>query len=469
MRTFGTYHQKFAIVKAGDERFGYCGGIDLNPNRLDDARHLAVGPYHDVHALVRGPAVRDLELSFHERWERDGGGAALAFEPAAEGTPAAAGGDAVQVARTYFKAANASRALAFAPDGDRTIADTLLRAIGEAREFISIEDQYFTLGTGYDYREALLAKVREGEIHTLLITLPAIGDQPFGELVRSGFIADLRTADAAAGGGIVRIGYPRRHYTLPDNELRAASGRLVLMRALDASGGVDPTIALGPKQRLPQVPFWLAVEGELMYAFDESTAPNPDPENAKLFSVVRGADTHLVRGGAGAEGSRTRTHPKDAAATVVDLASIYVHAKTMIVDDVFTCIGSANVNRRGHFHDGEINIFTVPQALKTARRTRSRRCDAGCGPSCSTCRSRPRNRCSRTRSPRARLFDRSPLLGNRFTDIEAYPTHLMFGATSADGLVQDVLKAILVTTPVVLDHAALYRAVIDPTSAVESA
>ena len=381
----------------------------------------------------------------------------------------AAGGDAVQVARTYFKAANASRALAFAPDGDRTISDTLLRAIGEAREFISIEDQYLTLETGYDYREALLAKVREGEIHTLLITLPAIGDQPFGELVRSGFIADLRTADAAAGGGIVRIGYPRRHYTLPDNELRAASGRLVLMRALDASGGVDPTIALGPKQRLPQVPFWLAVEGELMYAFDESTAPNPDPENAKLFSVVRGADTHLVRGGAGAEGSRTRTHPKDAAATVVDLASIYVHAKTMIVDDVFTCIGSANVNRRGHFHDGEINIFTVPQALKAARENpvaalRRRLWAELLDLPLATAQPLLEDPLAA-----ARLFDRSPLLGNRFTDIEAYPTHLMFGATSADGLVQDVLKAILVTTPVVLDHAALYRAVVDPTSAVESA
>ncbi len=457
IRHFGFYHTKFAVVKAGTERYGYAGGIDINPNRLDDVRHLGRGPYHDVHARVRGKAVRDVELTFAERWSRDGGTTELAFEPAATGELADAGTDVVQVARTYFKAADPSRELEFAPTGDKTIADTLIQAIGAAREFIYIEDQYYTPPD--DYREALLAKVAGRDIKTLVIVLPSTPDQPFGEIQRTGFIAQLHAADA--GAGIVRIGYPRRHYTVADNELRASSGRLELSQDLQASGGVDPTVVLGPKQRLPQVPFWLSIEGELMYAFNESTTPTPDPEHAQVFEVVRGDDTRA--------GVRPRPHKRGAPATVIDLAGIYVHAKMMIVDDAFVSVGSANINRRGLYHDGEINLFSVPQQLKATpanpvaalrRRLWAEMLDlpiATAGPLLA--------------DPRAaaRLFDRSALHGNRFVDFDAHPTHLMYDATGGDGLALIVFRAALLDEFVIADHEKMFDAIVDPTSAVEDA
>ena len=104
-----------------------------------------------------------------------------------------------------------------------------------------------------------------------------------------------------------------------------------------------------------------------MYVVNESGAPNPDPQNATVFEVVRGGETRLVRGGATPLGARARAHPAGAAATVVDVTSIYVHAKSTIIDDVFLGIGSANINRRGHYHDGEITLYSVPQRLKTSR------------------------------------------------------------------------------------------------------
>ena len=176
-----------------------------------------------------------------------------------------------------------------------------------------------------------------------------------------------------------------------------------------------------------------------MYAFNESTAAQPryrEPRrSSRSCAVSRRA---LVKGGPGTPiGTRPRKHGKGAAATVVDLAGIYVHAKIMIVDDVFVGIGSANLNRRGLYHDGEINAFSVPQQLKTAPAIRSAalrrrlwaemldlpqatRRAAARGPAC--CR------------PPVRPLAVS---GNRFVDLDAFPTNLMFDATSGDGLALD--------------------------------
>ena len=66
----------------------------------------------------------------------------------------------------------------------------------------------------------------------------------------------------------------------------------------------------------------------------------------------------------------------------------------------------------------------------------------------------------------AKLFDRSPLQGNRYTDIEAYPTHLMQNVTGADGIVSTILKT-AIGLDVAANLQALYDGVIDPTSALE--
>src|ERR1700676_3023735 len=192
-RNFGIYHQKISILHNKDGFFGYCGGIDFNSDRLDDANHLNPNPFHDVHLRFQGPAVRDLALTFEERWTRDGTGALAFPTPAAAdlGTP---GQNIVQVARTYFKAADALRALPFAPQGDRTLANTLVQAIQNAQEYIYIVDQYFT--PPQVYRDALVQKVTDAAagnstLKKLIVALPSITDQPFGEHTRSGLISDL--------------------------------------------------------------------------------------------------------------------------------------------------------------------------------------------------------------------------------------------------------------------------------------
>jgi phosphatidylserine/phosphatidylglycerophosphate/cardiolipin synthase-like enzyme len=467
-RHFGIYHQKLSIVKTGAAYIGYCGGIDCNPDRLDDADHLLKAPFHDVHARVEGNAVRDLAITFDDRWQRDGGGAAAAFAVPAVNPALAPGADAVQIARTYFApatdAAGVARGFAFAPNGDRTIANTMLRAIDQARELIYIEDQYLT--PPQVYQDALVAKVTNREIRQLIITVPGLTDQPFGVSFRDSFVGSLVTADA--GAGIVRIGFPRRRFTSTDNQLRASSGKMLLGQDLPAGGGTNFPIFLGPPSRIPDVPFWVSIEGELIYVYDESTAPNPDSKHMKAFLADRGDATRIVAGGSSPAGAFPRAHKAGAAATAVDLSNIYVHAKMMIVDDVFVGIGSANLNRRGLFYDGEISCFTIAEGLRTS----------------------PRNPALALRRQlwaemfdlpadlaaplltdpiaAAQLFARSPFAGNRHMLLNAQPPNLMLSYAPGDGAAGDVLTG-LGFVVAASNWPTIFTQVVDPTSRTVSA
>ena len=62
----------------------------------------------------------------------------------------------------------------------------------------------------------------------------------------------------------------------------------------------------------------------------------------------------------------TAAHAAKAPVTLSQLKGVFVHSKMMIVDDTFGSIGSANYNRRGFFHDGELNVFAIPEQLRRA-------------------------------------------------------------------------------------------------------
>lgn len=469
VRKFGVHHTKLAVVRwTGKDGVrhdvAYCGGIDVWEDRLDDERHLSAAPFHDVHARVEGPAARDLAVTFAEYHNHE---VAAPQERVPDlpdaGTFRSDGTVAVQVARTYFAAvAGSGRAFPFAPDGDRTLADTLLAAIGNARELIYIEDQYLT--PPLQYRTALLDKVGSGDLRALVIVIPALADQPFAQTIRDPFVQALHDA-AATARCAVRVGYPRLRHVVADNQARAASGRCRLLAPIDATAAA---VALGPAARVPAPPFWVSIGGELLYAYDEAPAALPD---GHVLRVLRGAATGFLRGSGPPtgprQGGRPRAHTAGSAATVVDFPSVYVHAKLMIVDDVFLSVGSANLNRRGLFHDGETNVFAVPQALR-------------CDPANPVAALRaqlwakvldlPHDLAAPLLADPLRaldLFDRSPFAGNRFAPLSAYPEQLMFGAATGDGLVGTLLQ-LGAAGSVAANHRRLFDAAVDPSSATEN-
>lgn len=459
---FGVYHQKFQLIKRATDQqndpnqfVGYLGGIDVNINRLDTPSHSVVHPYHDIHARITGPGAADIFKSWEERYTYERKKLSEAgiesLEPAfVSPTPTSlevqSAKHIVQVARTYFKphpTTSESERLDFAKEGEKLIHDTLVRAIRSAKEYIYIEDQYFTPndGSAETLFEALVtaASQEEGRLR-LVIIVPSetsLADQPFGDL-RKKYLFDRLTQ---AWGDRVLIGTPLRKPILANPGRLASEGRCYLMRdmAPTTANGSD-TIYIGPQSRVPKKsPFWLWIDGELMISSGEPRPKDIDGEPLMEVEVLRGSAGTNPRWGA-----NTVKHIKGSTVTLAQLKGIFVHSKIMMVDDLFVSIGSANLNRRGLFHDGEINVFAVPEQLKSAPdnpalalRTSLWAEHLGIAPSMGR---------SLLSDPIAAfdLFLRSRYVGNRFTRISALDLKPYLAVPTTDTYIMQAAAATII-------------------------
>lgn len=373
----GVYHEKIVAIQPGGQQapLAYLGGIDINSDRLDSPLHRAFAPFHDVQVKLTGPAVADIITSLDER-------AARAVPPAVSPVtlPSAplqpTGNHIVQIGRTRFAPGTGpghGDPFGTALDGEKTTHQTVLAAIDSARDYIYIEEQYFTPDTGYvDALVAAGAKTDPDDntkplIKALVVTLPAVPDQPYGGERRGEFIAALQQS----WGERLRVGAPMRRYLNPTPEVFPGLGRMVLRDNLDAS---SPAAYVGPAERIPPLPFWAFAEGELIYVdralsvpttgpvpggFQDPDEPDAPDQTWQQISIQRAPFGQAPRWAA-----KPDKHDKNSCVLAVQIPGIYVHAKLMVIDDVFVSVGSSNLNRRGLMHDGEMNVFAVSEHLK---------------------------------------------------------------------------------------------------------
>ena len=208
-RLGGSHHQKVLVIKRGETLVGYCGGIDMNPNRTGVIDPGTGQPHHDTHCRITGPSAHDLLATFLARWKhhptsrtfgRLRGDGMAPPAPISSLDPADApfgGPQSVMIARTFNPVNPAPPEVV----QERGIKPVLLAAIANARRFIYCEDQYLV---DLDTARALAAALPRLTHVTILIPGSPITDMPCGKEYRRDFVeavlAPLSPADRAKFG-----------------------------------------------------------------------------------------------------------------------------------------------------------------------------------------------------------------------------------------------------------------------------
>jgi phosphatidylserine/phosphatidylglycerophosphate/cardiolipin synthase-like enzyme len=174
----------------------------------------ASDPLHDVHCRIDGPAARDLLTTFHLRWEHHpdsaavdrrsplrGGRSTPRPAPKTSSPPSASSTGAtctVAIART-FNPVTKARGI----PKERDIRNLLLGAIGAARRFIYMEEQYLV---SLEAARALNAAVRRLEHLTILIgATQVVTDTPCIWTFRRDFVDTVTRGLSARDAAKVRV------------------------------------------------------------------------------------------------------------------------------------------------------------------------------------------------------------------------------------------------------------------------
>ncbi len=203
VRPGGSHHMKMVVLRhrsdpARDAAF--VGGIDLCHSRRDDVAHAGDPqaqqmaavygprpPWHDVQAMIQGPAVGDAETVFRERWEDpapltrnpvhrlrdllDGDQHTARPLPPQSADPPSCGPHVVQLLRTY---PYRWHGYDFAPRGERSIARAHQKVLPRARSLVYIEDQYLW---STEIVAALAVGLRANPGLHLIVVIPRFPDQ----------------------------------------------------------------------------------------------------------------------------------------------------------------------------------------------------------------------------------------------------------------------------------------------------
>lgn len=183
-----TYHQKFVVV---DGARAIIGGIDLDERRWDDRRHRqrANETWHDISALIEGPAAADAAAHFARLWNREipryratvgewtgPCGRELMLDPLSEVAEPeretdAAGDATVQVVRTLSRKSGSP----FAVGPRRHVREVRAahrEIILSAKRQLYIEAQFFRSADAAKWVEQALAANPELELIMLIANAP---------------------------------------------------------------------------------------------------------------------------------------------------------------------------------------------------------------------------------------------------------------------------------------------------------
>jgi phospholipase D1/2 len=207
----GSHHQKIVVV---DDQLAFCGGIDLTGHRWDTSAHRIVEPartsrgepyepYHEVQAMVDGPAAARLGELARDRWRALGEESLPALGRSTHDLwPSEVRPDLTDVDVAIARTMPGSGTEPTIRECEALFVDS----IAQAQRTIYIESQYFTNDT---LAGALAARLREPEGPEVIVVAPKechgwLEKSTMGTFRNSAFRAML----AADTHGRLRLVYP---------------------------------------------------------------------------------------------------------------------------------------------------------------------------------------------------------------------------------------------------------------------
>jgi phosphatidylserine/phosphatidylglycerophosphate/cardiolipin synthase-like enzyme/uncharacterized membrane protein YdjX (TVP38/TMEM64 family) len=169
-----SHHQKIVVI---DDAVAFVGGIDLTMRRWDSAEHRPhdlrridpdgepYDPFHDVQALVDGPAAAALGVLARERWHRAVGRPISATSASGDPWP----DDVVPELRHVDVAIARTEPAQDGQPERREVEQLWLRAIAAARHSLYIENQFLTSSVIGD---ALAERLGDPEGPDIVLVLP---------------------------------------------------------------------------------------------------------------------------------------------------------------------------------------------------------------------------------------------------------------------------------------------------------
>lgn len=338
-----THHQKTVLVdfELPDRAVGFVMGHNMLDEYWDTNAHSALNrsgankpapnmgprgktPRQDISSRVSGPILEALHNNFAKAWRKETGENLIASRqsmqigPQLQCTPEATR-QIAQIVRTQ------------AQEGKRDIEQLYLQAVNNATQFIYIENQYFR----WPPLAALINAVAAGQTKA--------GREPGIHGPLHLFVITNASEDSVGPGA---INTQRMLASLGRSE--AIPEVTKLQRIEEVKQNATPQPRPEPRDHVGhrELAEWQAeLDRQIRVIKDSTIQPEERP----------GLKVHLC----------SLVSPDSPAGNWMP---VYIHSKLMIVDDVFTTHGSANINTRSMQVDSELNIAheweSVTEALR---------------------------------------------------------------------------------------------------------
>ncbi|WP_426114513.1 phospholipase D-like domain-containing protein [Pseudomonas sp. DSP3-2-2] len=342
-----THHQKTVLVdyELADRAVGFVMGHNMLDEYWDTDKHSALNrtkdtkpeynrgprgdtPRQDISSQVSGPILEHLHHNFATAWRKETGEDLLELRqakqigPQLQCTPGATR-QLAQLVRTQVQ------------EGKRDIERLYLQAVNNATQFIYIENQYFR----WPPLAELIKQVAQGHtkwgrdpgvhgaLHLFVITNATDDGMGAGTVNTQRMLESLGRADT-----IPEITKLRRI----EKATAQANEQMSRTTLSDPRDGATHSAQIKLKQQVAKIK-----------ADPVEKLPDMDMPNLKVHICSLVADDSPAG---------------------KDWMPVYIHSKLMIIDDVFTTHGSANINTRSMQVDSEMNIAhewaSVTEALR---------------------------------------------------------------------------------------------------------